>query len=241
MIRKTTPPNLIDGSSYPTVTAHMQALIAHWEDSDDRRCIFLDCYCSMTGNTLDALTQNRFHDREWVNRLLHRFAHYYFEALAAYEQPEGQTPAVWQLTYDAGRRDELSVLQHLLLGVNAHINYDLALALRDLLAPEWATLSPDEVRRRYEDHLLVNQIIAETVDTVQDEVVERYAPALDLVDKLLGPVDEWATARVIGKWRDEVWENALALLAAENEQAEIQIREKLEQRSLQLARIFLFE
>ena len=65
MIRKTTPPNLIDGSSYPTVTAHMQALIAHWENSDDRRCIFLDCYCSMTGNMLDGLTQNRFHDREW--------------------------------------------------------------------------------------------------------------------------------------------------------------------------------
>ena len=138
-------------------------------------------------------------------------------------------------------RDELSVLQHLLLGVNAHINYDLALALRDLLAPEWAALSPGEVRQRYEDHLLVNQIIAETIDAVQDEVVERYVPAMDLVDKLLGPVDEWATARVISKWRDEVWENALALLAAENEQAEMQIREKLEQRSLQLARIFLFE
>jgi hypothetical protein len=172
---------------------------------------------------------------------LHHFAAYYFEALDAYEQPAARSPAVWKLTHDASDQAEISVLQHLLLGVNAHINYDLALALRDLLRPEWDHLSPTGVRRRYEDHLLVNQIIAETVDTVQDQVIERYAPATDLIDKLFGPVDEWLTARVISEWRDDVWESAVALLEAEDEQEEELVRRELEQRSLRLARIFLFD
>lgn len=241
MTTSSVPLTLIDGSSYPTVTEQMHALIRYWQDKDDRRCIFLDCYCTMTGNMLAALAQQRFHDREWVTRLLHHFAHYYFDALAAYEQANGHSPAVWQLTHDASRRPEISTMQNLLLGVNAHINYDLALALRDLLAPEWDTLSPAGIQRRYQDHLRVNQIIAETVDAVQDDVVERYTPAMDLVDKLLGPMDEWVTARVISRWRDEVWQSALALLEAQNEQAQARIRKQLEERALHRAKLFLLD
>lgn len=39
----------------------------------------------------------------------------------------------------------------------------------------------------------MNRIIAGTVDEVQDAVLERYAPAMDLVDKLLDPLDECLT------------------------------------------------
>lgn len=229
----------IDGASYATITEQMEALIGHWEEADDRRCIFLDCYCTMTGNMLKDLEESRFHDREWVRELLHRFADYYFEALVAYEQSTAPTPAVWQLTHDVARQEEISVLQHLLLGVNAHINYDLALALRDLLSAEWEQLSPEATQRRYEDHLLVNQIIAETIDTVQDEVVERYVPSMDLVDKLLGRMDEWMIAYVIREWRDDVWQSAVALLEAESDEEVDRVRAQVEERALWLARIFL--
>ena len=239
MTKRNVPPSLIEGSSYSTVTEQMQALLSYWETRNDRRCIFLDCYFTMTTNMLSALDENRFHDREWVNHLLHRFADYYFEALAAYERAGENSPLVWKLTLDASEREDLSALQHLLLGVNAHINYDLALALRDLLRPEWENLSPAGVQRRYEDHRLVNQIIAETIDVVQDEVIEHYNPSMDLVDKLLGPMDEWMTAQVISDWRDQVWESALALLEADNVPAEERVRTHLEERSLRLARIFL--
>ena len=239
MSHKTTPAELIHGTSYRTVTEHMQALIAHWEAHSDRRCIFLDCYCRMTSNMQAALTAQRFHDQEWVGRLLHRFAAYYFEALDAYEGANGHSPVVWQLTHDVALQEEASVLQHLLLGVNAHINYDLALALRDLLSPEWDTLSPAARQLRYEDHLLVNQIIAETIDAVQDKVIERHDPGLDLIDRLLGPVDERAIAHIITRWRDDVWETACTLLEAENQEEQEQIRAQLETRSLRRARLML--
>jgi len=63
----------------------------------------------------------------------------------------------------------MRVLQNLLLGVNAHVNYDLTFAVVDLLAPEWAGLSEAERRARYEDFCQVNRIIAETVDEVHEK------------------------------------------------------------------------
>ena len=34
-----------------------------------------------------------------------------------------------------------------------------------------------------------------------------------ILDKLLGPVDEWLTSRLISQWREDVWDNAVRYLA----------------------------
>ena len=191
----------------------MDELAQQWEQRSDRRCFFLRCYALMTANTLRAIDQGQFHDPPWVAQLLHRFADYYFLALEAYEQSDARTPAVWQLAFDAAARQETQILQDLLLGINAHINYDLALTLVDMLEPEWATLSPEQRRQRYEDHCHVNTIIAATVDSVQDQVVTPDNRWLGLVDWVLGPLDEHVAARLIRHWREEVWQQAMQMLA----------------------------
>lgn len=103
-------------------------------------------------------------------------------------------------------------VQNQLLEVNAHINYDLVLALADILEPEWLRLDEVSQQECYKDYCLVNDIIGETIDNVQDLVLERYDSRLDIVDKLLGPVDELLTAHMIRQWRGEVWENALRMV-----------------------------
>ena len=52
-----------------------------------------------------------------------------------------------------------NVLQNLLLGINAHINYDLVLTIYDMPAPEWERLTEEQRRRRFQDHCTVNVII----------------------------------------------------------------------------------
>jgi hypothetical protein len=133
------------------------------------------------------------------------------------------------------------VLQNLFLGINAHINYDLVLAITDVLEPEWGGIEPDLQEVRYRDHCLVNTIIAETIDIVQDEVVERHAPSLDLLDKALGPLDEWMIARMIRGWRDDVWQNALHMLEAPSGPARESLRLGVEARSLDRARRLLID
>jgi hypothetical protein len=195
------------------VVHRMTTLVDHWEAEHDRRAIFLGCYALMTCNMLNAIDAGHFHDAAWVNRLLHRFADYYFDALALYDQAVTNTPPVWKLAHDAARREKVMTFQHLLLGVNAHINYDLVFTLVELLTPEWDDLSAAGREQRHADHTLVNRIIGDTIDAVQDQIIERYSPWADLLDKLLGPVDEWLTSRLISQWREDVWDNAVRYLA----------------------------
>jgi hypothetical protein len=191
------------------VTRRMTALIRQWEAAADRRAIFLSCYSMMTRNMLGAIHAGDFHDPAWVHNLLARFADYYFGALECAERGCQPAPAPWQVAFDAARDPDVHVVQHLLLGINAHINYDLVLCLDDVLREEWPRLSEQARLARYQDHCHVNDIIAATLDAVQDQVVERYAPWMDAVDRVLGRADEWLVTRLITHWRDEVWQKAV--------------------------------
>lgn len=216
------------------VIGRMQALVQKWEQIADQRCIFLSCYLRMTSNMLKALAQGEFHDAVWVDRLLRRFAGYYFEALDAYEQAPQTAPAVWILAHDQARRGDSPVLQKLMLGVNAHINYDLVLTLEELLQSEWSRLTPEQRLNRYADHCHVNDVIGRTIDEVQDEILEPRMPLLELIDQVLGPVDEKLVSKLISHWREQVWRNALRLLDTEDEfERSLFIRE-VEQAALQI-------
>ena len=222
------------------VVDRMQAYIEAWEKAGDRRAIFLSCYEMMTRNMLAAIEAGVFEDQAWVSALLHRFAEYYFTALEAYESGQG-LPVVWKLAFTASQRPQSHVLQDLILGVNAHINYDLVFALGDMLMPEWSSLSPEGRLSRYRDHCHVNQIINQTINIVQDQVVDRYAPGMRLVDKLMGPLDEWMTAWFIADWREEVWKNANLLVESIAESDREVLRQKVEAHSVERAQSLLGE
>jgi hypothetical protein len=210
----------------------MTLLAQEWEQRADQRSAFLRCYALMTGNTLRAIDQSQFHDPRWVAQLLHLFADYYFLALAAYEQDDARTPAVWRMAHDAAVQQQTQILQDLLLGINAHINYDLVLTLVDMLEPEWTILSPEQRRQRYEDHCHVNTIIAATVDSVQDQVVTPDSRWLGLVDWALGPLDEHMAARLIRLWREDVWQQAMQMLATADSDERADLRRLLAAQSL---------
>lgn len=217
------------------VTDRMQVLVQQWAERSDRRAIFLHCYMLMTRNVLAAIDNDEFNDDEWVYELLHRFADYYFNALHVYEQNRSATPAVWRIAFDATREPRTRVLENLLLGVNAHINYDLVLTLVDMLEGDWSRLSGAQRSRRYADHCHVNFVIGRTIDTVQDTVIEKLAPQMDIVDKMLGPIDEWLTSRLISRWRDEVWHNAIRLLDTPDTEKCDQLCARIEKTTLERA------
>jgi hypothetical protein len=222
------------------VVEQMEQIIRQWESRNDRRAIFLSCYALMTQNMAVAVQSGEFNNPTWVDGLLHHFADYYFNALQAWEKDPAAAPAVWQLAFRATQDMRVQPVQHLLLGVNAHINYDLTFALEDMLCLEWKGLSSAERQDRYADHCHVNQIIAQTVDAVQDGVLERYSPRMDIVDKVMGPIDEWAVVKLISHWRDEVWQSAVGLLeAGQVEQDHRRLAQAIEKSAVQRARMIL--
>lgn len=221
------------------VARRMAEYVQRWEQAGDRRVVFLACYALMTDNMLTALQSGRFHDQTWVTALVDNFADYYFVALDAYEQRQASLPIVWDRAHTLAASPATTVIQNLLLGINAHINHDLVLVLADMLQPEWDSLGPEQRQLRFADHCKVNTIIGETIDAVQDQVVERYARAMDVVDKLCGPLDEWGTARLIRYWRNDVWRQAVAIIETPDPAARLELRRQVDAAALQRVRLLL--
>lgn len=219
------------------VVARMKSLIAEWENESNPQAVFLSCYQRMTSNVLVAIEREEFHDPVWVNEVLHLFVDYYFVALEAYERDPASAPAVWQLAHDTARDPRSLAIENLMLGVNAHINYDLVLTLVELLAPEWDGLSAGERAARYSDHCYINDILARTVDAVQDEVLEPAMPVMDIVDKLMGPADEFLVSRLVARWREKVWRDAVRLLEAAGPEVREALLQEIERDALKLGRL----
>ena len=216
------------------VEAQMQYLISRWEASSDQRSVFLSCYLLMTENMRLAIRQGEFIDPAWVDRLVDHFAGYYFVALEAYERDPLSAPLVWQIAHRAAVEANMLALRKLLLGVNAHINYDLVLSLVDMLTPEWPELPGARRDDRYLDYCHVNQIIGCTVDAVQDQVLEPAMPLLDLFDKLLGPLDERMISSLLAGWRENVWRYALQLLETDDPQQKKKVLQAMEGDALKI-------
>ena len=217
----------------------LETLTQVWTASGDRRAVFSECYLVMTRRVHEGVRTGAFHDGPWVTRLLDRFADYYFDAVAAHgrgndatftvttvttvtattdgleatvaEVPARGCPEVWRGALDACSDPDCHPLQALMLGINAHINHDLALALVDVL-DDWDTLDEGHRLLRQEDHELVNTIIDETTDEVQREVVAQWSPLASALDLLLGPLDEWAFGTLAQSWRSQVWVDAMDLV-----------------------------
>ena len=215
------------------VIAEMQGIIRGWEEADDRRAVFLTCYMMMTENMQAAVALGEFADCAWVDRLLRHFAGYYFVALDAYVRDRASAPAVWRLAHDAALEGHEPALQQLLLGVNADINYDLVLTLADMLGPEWEKLTEEQRQTRYVDYCHVNAIIGETIDAVQDQVLEPAMPSMALVDRLFGDLDERLISRIITDWRESVWDHAAHLLDTHDPAMRVALIQRVEEEALQ--------
>ncbi|WP_277554004.1 DUF5995 family protein [Halobaculum limi] len=173
-------------------------------DAGDRRAVFLTVYGTVTSRVRRGLASDRFADPEWVGAYLTAFANRYRTALSAYECGErDRVPRAWRLAFDAALAGDTLVTQDALLGINAHVVHDLALALVDV------GVHPKPARRA--DHDAVNAILAELVDVEQDLLAARYAPGLADLDEAGGRIDEAAAFLTLAEGRDWAWHCAVAL------------------------------
>jgi hypothetical protein len=219
----------------------LEVLQVTWTAAGDRRAYFAEAYGAMTTAMLSGVTSGGFADDVWVGRLLDRFADYYFDAVEAFDavdhfDPPRTCPKVWLDAFESCRRDDLSRLQVVLLGINAHINHDLPLALADVL-DDWDELDEASRAGRLSDHEQVNTVIERSTDLVQDAVVNRAAPLLAIADRLLGPIDEAVFNHVVSCWREHGWEDAQRLVAAEDPEAREVVRADIEERARRWAHL----
>jgi hypothetical protein len=119
------------------------------------------------------------------------------------------------VAFQAAQRGNPTILQHLLLGMNAHINLDLAIAA--IQTTPGGTL-PGLKRDFYEITLLLGELI----DEVQERI-DQVSPWFRVIDTIGGRTDEEICRFAIAAVRDRAWRTAelLAQLPPEQLRAEI--------------------
>jgi len=110
----------------------------------------------------------------------------------------------WYLAFEAAESGDSLGLQYATLGVNAHSNYDLVLALYDV------GVGTDR-DAKYADHCAVIDVVAGLDDETQDALADRDADGLVTLDSSLGRFDEWLTVATIDECRDSAWRTAVAM------------------------------
>ncbi|WP_380674745.1 DUF5995 family protein [Salinigranum sp. GCM10025319] len=181
------------------------ALEALFHERGDRRGPFLVIYSRVTREVGRAVEAGEFADPAWVEAYLVTFADLYRQALLSYETGELETLAdPWQVAFEAAGRGDCLVAQDAVLGINAHVNYDLALAL------SLVGVDPDR-EAKYADHCAVNDVLRRLVDEVQDRLADRYAPGIARVDESLGRLDEVLSFVALAEGRDSAWRTAVAI------------------------------
>jgi Family of unknown function (DUF5995) len=187
----------------------MQALLGPLEAADDPRQYFHATYLRTTIAASEEIRRGGFLDADWVERWDVAFADFYLDALEIARA--GRLPSrPWQIAFGAPR--DLPALRHVLLGMNAHINFDLPQAIVAVIDDSEFDDSA-LLARREADHETIDRVLASRISAEEDELVRISGPG-PLLDRMLRPLSRLGTQRFLRESRKKVWANAFALSRA---------------------------
>ncbi|MDC0707673.1 DUF5995 family protein [Stigmatella sp. ncwal1] len=215
----------------------MRQQLEHFYARRDSRAIFLRAYYIMTTEVRAAIhgegdyQQPIFFDGEWVDEVAARFSRLYFSSLKA--------PAceAWKRAHALAGEAHSSVIENLMLGINAHINYDLAFGIHALLREGGEYLNPERLARRRFDHDQINNILMRCIPKIQTVLAREFGGGIRIFSDLFGKLDELLTFTGLRSYRDRVWHNVLALLSARTSEERHKVEKRLDWESLQIAEV----
>ena len=194
-----------------TIEAVIDEMRARWLDlhrAGDWRAVFAKTYLATTEHILAATREpGLFTNPGWIVEIDCDFAHRYFDAFDSYERT-GRCALPWQVPFEAAGRKQTFIMQDALLGMNAHINFDLPHSL-DATIPRG--LSAEELEPYRLDNAALNTVLAQSVKLVQAAVADHYDAVLHVLNAVLGQRDEAFASRLIEAWRARAWGTFLVM------------------------------
>jgi hypothetical protein len=187
------------------VVAALQERLATLTPAEEPKREFLATYQRTTIAVARAVERGVFEDPAWVEEWDVVFADLYLDAFDA-ARAGAQVPRPWRLAFDAP--GDLAPLRQVLLGVNAHVNYDLPQALLAVIPVEqFADTAVLDSRRR--DHEQIDGVLADRVAAEDAELATKSARSL--LDRALRPLNQAASKRFLRESRRKVWHNTIEL------------------------------
>lgn len=171
--------------------------IVDWAIREPNRIgYFAAMYRKVTVAVRDAIVAGEFDDGPRMARFDRIFAERFIDAFDTWRAGRQPTES-WAVAFDSVERRRLLIVQHLLLGMNAHINLDLGIAA--------ANVAPgDQITSLQGDFDRINSVLAGLVDGFEADV-GALSPWIGWLDRIGGRAEEHVVRFSIDVARDEAW------------------------------------
>lgn len=205
------------GTNFNDTVDELGEAIEKCRRSKQRAGYFAALYWRTTKAIRARADAGRFEDRDRMERFASTFAERYLVAYRAWESNRPMT-ASWNLAFETASIRRPIVLQHLVLGMSAHINLDLG-----VVSAQLARDAPGGLASMRSDFDLINSVLSEELDGSQ-ACVNRVSPFVGLADRFGLRSDEavcrftlrfarqgaWRSAEELSKCTADQWDAAIA-------------------------------
>ncbi|CAN5713303.1 hypothetical protein BH10BAC3_BH10BAC3_00540 [soil metagenome] len=193
------------------VIDELDNIINHCESNGSRQAFFAALYRSMTESVNAGIKAGMFQDAVRMEILDVIFANRYIDAWHCNLEKKPCSLS-WKTAFDACNLNNLTVIQHLLLGINTHINLDLAIAAAE-------TAPGESIFSLQTDFEKINNIISALTDEIQYRLEKVWWP-MKFLRSIVNGKEKAVINFSITAARKASWANAVALASA-NGQASV--------------------
>ena len=178
------------------VISQLEQIIAYCETTNSPAGYFAALYHKVTCRVKECIVNKDFEDGLRMERLDVAFATRYLNAYYLWLDGK-ETSASWKIAFDAFTDNSTLVIQHLLLGMNAHINFDLGVSTGLIMQGVL-------LEGIHNDFNTINGILASMIDNVED-CLTKVNPLMKLLDLKIFKYDEMLVSFSIVTARDGAW------------------------------------
>jgi hypothetical protein len=178
------------------VLHELEEIIHYSIENNDRVGYFAALYYKVTAKVKAGILAGEFEDGARMEKLDVIFAQRYIDAYRQWRKGEPVTGS-WKVAFESSSKRSVLALQHLLLGINAHINLDLGIAAT-------LTAKDTDMRAIYRDFKSINDVIASlTYGVIND--LRMISPLLSVIGLNAANSNSMLIQFSIGSARDGAW------------------------------------
>ena len=179
-------------------------VITRLDEIIEKECVNNSCmayfpilYRKVTVRIKEGIQNNEFENNQRMEKLDVLFANRYIDA---YESSGFNKPFTksWKNAFEAAKTGKLLIMQHLLLGINAHINLDLGIAAAETVGDDGELMDFEN------DFNKINAILASMIANVEAKIIS-VSPLFGLLDKFGKGREDKLVSFSINIARDGAW------------------------------------
>lgn len=186
------------------VIAELEKIIQQAIRTNDPNGFFAVVYYKVTKRVRDGILRKEFDQNALMEQLDVVFANRYLEAYQEFREKK-TCSACWRTAFEASTSTQYIALQHILVGINAHINLDLGVAAFNVT-------QPNPLHTIQKNFFQINAVLEQMMNTVKEDL-GRMSNGFKWLMPYARKLDERMMQFSIEIARDGAWDFANQLAA----------------------------